>query len=255
MGGGMSESVVELRLGDSSATDALGAALARAYGTANDPLSEPASGPADGAVRGEGGAVRGTVGGAAIGVAGGAMRGTASGPAGGAVRGEGGAVRGTVGGAASGVAGGAVGGMAGGAANGAVLYLHGELGAGKTTCVRSLLRALGVDGLIRSPTYTLVEVYELDGLTCVHVDLYRLEGPVDVEELGLRDYLQSDCLYLVEWPEKGGAALPAPDLDLTLTYRGDSRDCRLEARTALGGRWLSKLEHDSSLAPYVSNLT
>ena len=69
-----------------------------------------------------------------------------------------------------------------------VLYLHGELGAGKTTSVRSLLRALGVERTIRSPTYTLVEVYEPGGLTCVHVDLYRLEGPLDVEALGLRDY-------------------------------------------------------------------
>lgn len=130
-----------------------------------------------------------------------------------------------------------------------VLYLHGELGAGKTTCARSLLRALGVDGLIRSPTYTLVETYELGGLICVHVDLYRLQGPVEVDELGLRDYFDSPCLLMVEWPEKGGAALPAPDISLTLTYRGDSRGARLRAATAQGLRWLA------SLSPYVSNLT
>src|SRR5580700_11242844 len=74
---------------------------------------------------------------------------------------------------------------AGGA--GAVLYLQGELGAGKTTCVRSLLRALGVTGLVRSPTYTLVETYILADLTCVHVDLYRLRAATEIEELGLRD--------------------------------------------------------------------
>jgi len=86
---------------------------------------------------------------------------------------------------------------------GAVVFLHGELGAGKTTCVRSLLRTLGVDGLIRSPTYTLVEVYPCGGVLCVHADLYRLAGPLEVDELGLRDYLDGICLLLVEWPEKG----------------------------------------------------
>jgi tRNA threonylcarbamoyladenosine biosynthesis protein TsaE len=142
-----------------------------------------------------------------------------------------------------------------GSRDSAVVYLHGELGAGKTTCVRSLLRTLGVDGLIRSPTYTLVEAYEPRGITCVHVDLYRLEGPVDVEDLGLRDFLDTECLLLVEWPEKGGAALPPADIELTLEYWENSRQARLAAPTARGRRWLSILVHDSSLTPYVSNLT
>jgi tRNA threonylcarbamoyladenosine biosynthesis protein TsaE len=103
-------------------------------------------------------------------------------------------------------------------APGAVLYLHGELGAGKTTCVRSLLRTLGVDGSIRSPTYTLVEAYELPELTCVHVDLYRLQAVAEVEELDLLDYLQRRALLLVEWPEKGACRLPPADLELTLAY-------------------------------------
>lgn len=136
-----------------------------------------------------------------------------------------------------------------------VLYLRGELGAGKTTCVRSLLRTLGVEGLIRSPTYTLVETYEARGYTCIHVDLYRLLGPVEVDELGLRDYLDTACLLLVEWPEKGGRALPAPDLELTLTYSGNSRHACLQARTASGRDWLNLLAHDTSLTSYVSNLT
>ena len=135
-----------------------------------------------------------------------------------------------------------------------VLYLHGELGAGKTTSVRSLLRALGVERTIRSPTYTLVEVYEPGGLTCVHVDLYRLEGPLDVEALGLRDYLDH-CLLLVEWPEKGGAALPAADVHLTLSYDGESRLAGLQAASERGAQWLGDLSNDTSLMPYVSNLT
>jgi len=144
---------------------------------------------------------------------------------------------------------------AGAGAGSAMIYLHGELGAGKTTCVRSLLRTLGVAELIRSPTYTLVETYRPRGITCVHVDLYRLGGPEAVEELGLRDYLGTDCLLLVEWPAKGGSALPPPDLEVTLTYQDDSRRARLTARTQCGRVWIAKLVHDTSLASYVSNLT
>jgi tRNA threonylcarbamoyladenosine biosynthesis protein TsaE len=138
---------------------------------------------------------------------------------------------------------------------GAVVYLRGELGAGKTTCVRSLLRALGVTGLVRSPTYTLVETYILATLTCVHVDLYRLQTLTEVDELGLRDLVGPGCLLMVEWPEKGGAALPPVDVDLTLSYAGDARQARLLSATPLGLTWLQNLGHDSSLRFYVSNLT
>jgi tRNA threonylcarbamoyladenosine biosynthesis protein TsaE len=138
---------------------------------------------------------------------------------------------------------------------GAVVYLRGELGAGKTTCVRSLLRALGVTGLVRSPTYTLVETYILATLTCVHVDLYRLQTLTEVDELGLRDLVGPGCLLMVEWPEKGGAALPPVDVDLTLSYAGDARQARLLPATPLGVSWLQNLGHDSSLRFYVSNLT
>jgi tRNA threonylcarbamoyladenosine biosynthesis protein TsaE len=136
----------------------------------------------------------------------------------------------------------------------AVLYLYGELGAGKTSTVRSLLKALGVERTIRSPTYTLVEVYEPDGITCVHVDLYRLQGPLHVEALGLRDYLDH-CLLLVEWPEKGGAALPPADVELTLEYAGESRVAQLRGASERGLTWVSNLLNDTSLTPYVSNLT
>lgn len=142
-----------------------------------------------------------------------------------------------------------------GVAGGAVVYLQGELGAGKTTCVRGLLRTLGVMGLVRSPTYTLVETYVLPNLTCVHVDLYRLQSLTEVDELGLRDWLGPSCLLLVEWPERGGGHLPPADLDLTLLYAGDARRARLLATTPLGVRWQENLGRDSSLSVYVSNLT
>ena len=140
-------------------------------------------------------------------------------------------------------------------APGAVLYLHGDLGAGKTTCVRSLLQTLGVTAPVRSPTYTLVETYSLDALTCVHVDLYRLRAFAEVDELGLRDWVGPDCLMMVEWPERGGAALPPADFDLLLRYAGDARQARLSARTPLGSVWLENLGRDTRLIPYVSNLT
>jgi len=147
------------------------------------------------------------------------------------------------------------------APGGAVLYLHGELGAGKTTCVRSLLRTLGATGPVRSPTYALVESYDLGAWTCVHVDLYRVQSVLEVDELGLRDLVGPGCLLLVEWPEKGGAALPPADVELTLSYRGDarpggdSRQAHLCAVTSWGHSWLVNLGLDTSLRPYVSNLT
>jgi tRNA threonylcarbamoyladenosine biosynthesis protein TsaE len=143
-----------------------------------------------------------------------------------------------------------------GAARGsASLHLEGDLGAGKTTCVRSLLRALGVSGLIRSPTFTLVETYRLGELTYVHVDLYRLNGPEEVEELGLRDFLGAGCLLLVEWPSKGARALPSPDLELSMSFADPGRRVRVHARGPLGENWLGNLRNDTRLIPYLSNLT
>jgi tRNA threonylcarbamoyladenosine biosynthesis protein TsaE len=141
----------------------------------------------------------------------------------------------------------------------AVLYLRGDLGAGKTTCARSLLQALGVTGVVRSPTYALVETYPLPGLECVHADLYRLNGAADVEELGLREYLKPGHLLLIEWPERGGAALPAADIELALGYPefgGDvHRDARLTGASESGERWLANLRKDASISPYVANIT
>jgi len=141
----------------------------------------------------------------------------------------------------------------------AALYLEGDLGAGKTTCVRALLRSCGVSGLIRSPTYTLVEAYRLDGrappLTCVHVDLYRLEGAAQVDELGLRDYLTEGHLLLIEWPQKGAGSLPPPDLEISLEFAGSGRRARLRAVAGRGAEWLGNLRDDARLASYLPNLT
>jgi len=138
---------------------------------------------------------------------------------------------------------------------GAVMYLRGELGAGKTTCVRGLLHALGVTGLVRSPTYTLVEPYRVGDMNFVHIDLYRLQTPLEVDELGLRDYCEPGYLLLIEWPERGGLALPAADVDLGLRYADNGRSASASAQSPLGLAWLDNLGHDTSLRLYVSNLT
>ena len=138
---------------------------------------------------------------------------------------------------------------------GAVIHLQGELGSGKTTCVRSLLRTLGVTAPVRSPTYTLVDQHSLAALECVHVDLYRVRSATEVDELGLRDMMGPGCLLLIEWPEKGGVAVPPADLTLTLDYLEAGRAATLLSGSHIGDEWLSNLGHDSSLIPYVSNLT
>jgi len=138
---------------------------------------------------------------------------------------------------------------------GAVVHLQGELGAGKTLCVRSLLRALGVTGPVRSPTYTLLDTYAIGALTCIHVDLYRLQSLSEVEELGLRDLLLPATLLLIEWPERGFGALPPADLNVLLRYVGEGRQAHLTGTTPLGVSWVEKLGRDNSLLPYVFNLT
>ena len=122
----------------------------------------------------------------------------------------------------------------------AVAYLHGDLGAGKSTLARALLRALGVTGTIRSPTYTLVEQYPLPaGGMALHLDLYRIGDPGELECLGLDP--AETRLWLVEWPERGQGGLPEADLDVTLAVEGTGRRCRLHARTAAGETWLRAL--------------
>jgi tRNA threonylcarbamoyladenosine biosynthesis protein TsaE len=110
---------------------------------------------------------------------------------------------------------------------GGVIYLHGPLGAGKTTVARGLLRALGVGGTIRSPTYTLLEPYDCAGRILVHLDLYRLKDATELEPLGLRDYPPERCWWLIEWPERAAARLPVPDLAVTLAHDGAGRSANL----------------------------
>jgi len=103
-----------------------------------------------------------------------------------------------------------------------VVTLSGDLGAGKSTFARGVLRALGVTGHIKSPSYTLLELYELPAITVAHLDLYRLQDPDELENLGLSDYHRPGFLWLVEWPDKAGGRLPAADLafEFTITDAG-----------------------------------
>lgn len=125
----------------------------------------------------------------------------------------------------------------------AVLELHGELGAGKTTFVRHLLRALGVQGRIKSPTYAVVEPHETpDGLAVSHFDFYRFHDPREWEDAGFRDLFAAPGLKLAEWPDKAAAWLPVPDWRLHIdTQAGDARLARLSAHTPLGAHMLAML--------------
>ncbi|MFZ3218397.1 MAG: tRNA (adenosine(37)-N6)-threonylcarbamoyltransferase complex ATPase subunit type 1 TsaE [Rhodoferax sp.] len=117
----------------------------------------------------------------------------------------------------------------------AFIALHGDLGAGKTTLVRHLLHALGVTGRVKSPTYAVVEPYELPGLNVWHFDFYRFADPREWEDAGFRDIFASAGLKLAEWPEKAGAMLPPADLDITLRTTPDAaRQVTLTARTPTG---------------------
>ena len=126
---------------------------------------------------------------------------------------------------------------------GAVVFLMGELGAGKTTFTRGALRALGHAGSVKSPTYTLCEPYDLaDAEQLCHLDLYRLSNPEELEFLGIRDYVASGAILLIEWPSKGKGWLPAPDLQVALVEFNDGRELKITALTADGKGILTRME-------------
>ena len=142
--------------------------------------------------------------------------------------------------------------LAPGALPGRVLHLRGELGAGKTTLVRGLLRALGYAGRIKSPTYTLVEPYTLSSLHFYHFDFYRLKDRIEWEEAGFREYFGAHSLCVVEWPERAGGLLPMPDLEIELTFQDAGRRARLSVSTAAGDAWLSSFPSSSLFSPLSS---
>lgn len=125
-----------------------------------------------------------------------------------------------------------------------VVHLEGPLGAGKTTLARGLLRGLGHSGRVRSPTFTLLEPYELAQCVVIHLDLYRLGDPEELAYLGIADLLVPGNLLLVEWPERGGDRLPGADLRLALDYEGAARVAVCTALRAVGEGVLKSLEPD-----------
>ena len=129
--------------------------------------------------------------------------------------------------------------LASGVAPGRVLHLGGELGTGKTTLVRGLLRALGVAGAIKSPTYTWVEPYRISSLDLYHFDFYRFDKKTEWLTSGLREYFRRDAVCIVEWPERLGDLLMAPDLAVELGYEGAARSAHLASHSPSGADWLS----------------
>lgn len=125
---------------------------------------------------------------------------------------------------------------------GMVIYLAGELGAGKTTLARGVLRALGYGGKVKSPTFTLVELYEVSSLYLYHFDFYRFDDPRELADAGFRDYFNPDSVCLVEWPEKA-AGLPPADVLISMRLEATGRRVEIFADTEAGRRCIERLRH------------
>lgn len=121
------------------------------------------------------------------------------------------------------------------------IHLSGDLGAGKTSFVRALLRACGIRGRIKSPSYALLESYNLSSLHFYHLDFYRFSDSREWLDAGFRDILREEAIVLIEWPEQAGDHLPPPDLDIRIEHRDDGRDAVLTARSEKGSLWLTTL--------------
>jgi tRNA threonylcarbamoyladenosine biosynthesis protein TsaE len=136
-------------------------------------------------------------------------------------------------------------------APGLTIYLHGDLGAGKTALTRALLHAAGHPGHVKSPTYTLAEPYtvELAGepVEVVHFDLYRMAGPDEFLDAGFRDYFNHRTVCIIEWPEKAGDVLPPPDINVFLTMHGEGRKVELQALSPHGSQCLERLHFAPNL--------
>ena len=131
--------------------------------------------------------------------------------------------------------------LAAGIAPGRVLHLAGDLGSGKTTLVRGLLRALGVQGPVKSPTYAWVEPYRISSLDLYHFDFYRFDKKTEWLSSGLREYFRPDAVCIVEWPERAEDLLAAPDLAVQLYYEGEARRAAITAHSPDGEEWLASL--------------
>ena len=124
------------------------------------------------------------------------------------------------------------------------IFLRGELGAGKTTFVRGMLQALGETRTIKSPTYGILETYELDPWHVVHLDLYRVSDPRDLGPLGLADHDHAQALWLIEWPERGERALPQADVEIFLDGANSGHSLRFEGRTQIGTEWVLRVSRE-----------
>ena len=127
-----------------------------------------------------------------------------------------------------------------------LIFLEGNLGMGKTTLSRGIIRGLGHVGAVKSPTFTLVEPYEIGDVRAFHFDLYRLVDPEELEFLGIRDYFEDDALCLIEWPDKGAGFLPKPDLTITISPQDSGRSLKILSQGSRGEIWCAALALESN---------